>query len=130
MTLQQVNHFLIVLLCFALSTTGEEAEPYFLIASKSVPRIGRSANKGGNSEFEKFFLKASKSVPRIGRRNEGLQMDGDRSLGKFPLKHPTWSDISYFYEYQPELLASNDPHSTFEQYLLGEQQPPMLDEKY
>lgn len=45
----------------------------FMFAAKHVPRIGRSANKNGMSEFDKFFMKVSKSVPRIGRRNEVIK---------------------------------------------------------
>lgn len=48
-------------------------DDFFMKASKSIPRIGRSnskSSKGSNDDFENFFLKASKSVPRIGRRDQ------------------------------------------------------------
>lgn len=66
-------HFRLLIALFGmclLAKASEESHNYFLTAAKSVPRIGRSANKHGNSDFEKFFMKASKSVPRIGRRDE------------------------------------------------------------
>lgn len=40
---------------------------------KKIPLIGKRSKNVGNMDFEKFFLKASKSVPRIGRTGAALQ---------------------------------------------------------
>uniref|UniRef100_A0AAR5PRA3 Secreted RxLR effector peptide protein n=1 Tax=Dendroctonus ponderosae TaxID=77166 RepID=A0AAR5PRA3_DENPD len=123
-----------------LAVASEESPKYFLTAAKSVPRIGRSANKHGNSDFEKFFMKASKSVPRIGRRNENpatieqalwqnpLSREWHsllklKSLTKFIILGLNWNDIAYFYEYEPELFASGDLRKALESYLAADYNP-------
>ncbi|KAH1001065.1 hypothetical protein HUJ04_013324 [Dendroctonus ponderosae] len=105
-----------------LAVASEESPKYFLTAAKSVPRIGRSANKHGNSDFEKFFMKASKSVPRIGRRNENPATI-EQALWQNPLSRLNWNDIAYFYEYEPELFASGDLRKALESYLAADYNP-------
>lgn len=40
---------------------------------KRVPDTAKRNRNTNNADFEKFFLKASKSVPRIGRTGNALQ---------------------------------------------------------
>ncbi|CAG9766498.1 unnamed protein product [Ceutorhynchus assimilis] len=118
LTIKLCPYITMISVCLIV-VSGEESKHFFLTAAKSVPRIGRSASKNGNSDFENFFLKASKSVPRIGRENnEGINsIDNDGWAS--PMKYPNWNDIAYLYEYQPELFASDDLHDNYEQHLLG-----------
>lgn len=67
---------LIVILYYAICFYSDvNCSDQFFIKSaspKKIPLIGKR-NRNSNADFEKFFLKASKSVPRIGRTETGLE---------------------------------------------------------
>lgn len=74
---------LVVVLYYLVFNSEVSCSDQFFIKSaspKKIPLIGKRNKNNSNVDFEKFFLKASKSVPRIGRTENALKQVKDLCL--------------------------------------------------
>lgn len=64
----------VVILMSSGDVNGNDNQFFIKSATpKKIPLLGKRS-KNNNMDFEKFFLKASKSVPRIGRTEQQVDL--------------------------------------------------------
>lgn len=68
------QYILLLVILYYVTIFCDGNDQFFIKSAtpKKIPLLGKR-NRNNNVDFEKFFLKASKSVPRIGRTENALQ---------------------------------------------------------